>query len=249
MVIEDDPFEVKLAYNYALMSDEHSESVKRRQALEQRRLIKEQHLEKEALEILAERESIIYLQRSKLIYNRFKQINSSQQSNQAQSRVIRTELFSFIIENLDMYALCDGEWHGREKCFEMLKKMDPCSPIPTVPPNSLTGNPAHHYQILWCRYINFSVEELRFSFRDYTQPLLRLNKAHYFGHFAGAEYQPAPRAVRDVKINLGTDYESGCFNIQRNMSPFKLYHDLCSKINFFSLAYGPCWEGENIFQY
>ena len=57
MSIEDDPFEVRLAYNYALMTDEHFESVKRRQTLEQRRSIKEQNLELEALEILRERES------------------------------------------------------------------------------------------------------------------------------------------------------------------------------------------------
>lgn len=27
------------------------------------------------------------------------------------------------------------------------------------------------------------------------------------------------------------------------MSPFKFYHDLSSKMNLFTLAYGPCWEG------
>lgn len=27
------------------------------------------------------------------------------------------------------------------------------------------------------------------------------------------------------------------------MSPFKFYHDLASKMNLFTFAYGPCWEG------
>jgi hypothetical protein len=66
--IEDDPFEVRLAYNYALMTDEHFESVKRRQTLDQRRTIKEQNLELEALEILRERESKVYdMNKNKLI--------------------------------------------------------------------------------------------------------------------------------------------------------------------------------------
>jgi hypothetical protein len=42
------------------MTDEHFESVKRRQTLDQRRTIKEQNLELEALEILRERESKVY---------------------------------------------------------------------------------------------------------------------------------------------------------------------------------------------
>ena len=247
LVIEDDPFEVKLAYNYALMSDEHSESVKRRQALEQRRIIKEKHLEKEALEILSERESFIYLQRSKMIYSRSKQsspaLSATDRQNQPQSRVIRTELFSFIVDNLEMFALCDIEWHGRDKCFEWLKRIDPWSPTPVPPNNSTSSNPAHNYQILWCRYVNFNCDEFKFAFRDYTQPLLKLKKAHFFGHLAGAEFQPAPRAVRDVRIDLGPDFESECFDVKRNMSPFKIYHDLSSKMDFFTCAYGPCWEG------
>jgi hypothetical protein len=68
LIIEDDPFEVKLAYNYALMADEHLESLKRRQTLEQRRVIKENNLEQHALELLCERESKIYLQRSSRVY-------------------------------------------------------------------------------------------------------------------------------------------------------------------------------------
>jgi len=67
--IEDDPFEVRLAYNYALMTDEHFESVKRRQTLDQRRTIKEQNLELEALEILRERESKVNDMSSKDLIN------------------------------------------------------------------------------------------------------------------------------------------------------------------------------------
>lgn len=68
LIIEDDPFEVKLSYNYALMSDEYLESIKRRQTLDQRRSIKENNLESQALELLKEREAKIYLKRSNMIY-------------------------------------------------------------------------------------------------------------------------------------------------------------------------------------
>ncbi len=65
--IEDDPFEIRLAYNYALMHDEHLEAAKRRKQLEQRRLFKDKMLEREAMEMLNERESTIYMQRSRLV--------------------------------------------------------------------------------------------------------------------------------------------------------------------------------------
>lgn len=105
------------------MVDEHLESIKRRKHLEQRRFIKEQHLEKEALEILTERESLIYMQRSKLIYH-------SNLGEFKRSRNIRQELFCFSAENFEFYALCDSDWHGNENCYEMMRKIDKESPPP-----------------------------------------------------------------------------------------------------------------------
>ena len=221
LIIEDDPFEVKLAYNYALMVDEHFESIKRHQTLEQRRLFKEKNLEQEALEILKEKESLIYLKRSKMIY-----------SNNSKS--IRTQLFCFQIDSLDLYALADVDWHGRQKCYDILRQIDSHN---REPPNN---NPAECYSILWCRHININFNDFQFLFRDYTQPLLKMNKFNMFGKLLGSEYQPHERSKRDVQIGVHDWYT---FQIQRSMSPFKLYHDLCSKMSLFSFAYGPCWEG------
>ena len=245
LTIEDDPFEIKLAYNYALMTDEYAESIKRRRALEQRRIIKEQSLEKEAIELLTIRESFIYQQRSNTMYSRNQKFKSQQQHQ----RAIRTELFCFSIENVEFYALCDLEWHGRQKCYEILRRIDKHSP--QSPSMSQSANPSNCYLILWCRYINFSFDEWKFLFRDYTQPLLKLNRTNFFGHLVGAELEPAPRAKRDVKIsifqgkNLKDDESSDSisFSIERSMSPVKFYHDLCSKMSLFQIAYGPCWEG------
>ena len=255
LVIEDDPFEIKLAYNYALMLDEHLESLKRRKQLEQRRLIKEQHLEKEALEILNERESLIYLQRSKSIYNR---ITDVERRAQMQQREIRRELFCLSSENLSFYALCDAKWHGKHKCYERLRQMDKASAPPPPPATqsnlceSAESSPANGYHLLWCRYISLNTDEFKFVFRDYTQPLLKTQQLAMFGYFIGAEYEPHPRTKRDVTIGLGISEEntdgatSFVFNIQRSMSPFKFYHDICSKMTFLSCAYGPCWEGRQI---
>jgi hypothetical protein len=248
LAIEDDPFEIKLAYNYALMMDEHSESTKRRQTLEQRRTIKEHNLEMEAFEMLREVESKVYYQRSKMVYN-----NSSEHfDGKSAQRSIRTELFFFCIDNLEFLALADSEWHGRQKCYDILREIDSVSP-PPPPASSISSiivlnkpenfNPADHYTTLFCRHMNLKCDELKLLFRDYTQPLLKMNKLNLFGKFLGAEYEPAHRAKRDIKLGVGSELPEISFSVQRSMSPFKIYYDLCSKMNLFSFAYGPCWEG------
>lgn len=245
MIIEDDPFEVKLAYNYALIADEHLESVKRRKTLDQRRLIKENNLEQYALEMLREREAKIYLQRSNRIY-----------SSTSGTR-IRTELFTFTADNVSLYALSDVQWHGRRKCYDILRQIDASSAPPQAQQGSVSdpngaGNaegefdPAAHYSILWCRQINFNVGEFKFSFRDYTQPLLKMSKLCLFGKLLGSEYEASYRTRRSVRIGISSELShlNYCvFHVERSMSPFKFYYDLSSKINFFSFAYGPCWEG------
>ncbi len=227
LTIEDDPFEIRLAYNYALMQDEHLESVKRRKQLEQRRLFKDKQLEKEAIEMLNEREATIYMQRSKSVYNPI------------QNRSLRQELFTFTMENIDLFVLSDWAWHGRKRCYELLRKIDQDSPPPPA-----SDDPAGHYHILWCRYIDLKTSEFKFVFRDYTQPFLKMTGLHLFGHVIGGEYEAHMRAKRNVKVGLGLNDELAVLDIVRNMSPFKVYHDVCSKMGSFCCAYGPCWEGK-----
>ncbi|CAF0888712.1 unnamed protein product [Brachionus calyciflorus] len=231
LVIEDDPFEVKLSYNYSLICDEYLESIKRRQSLEQRRSIRENNLENQALEILLERESKIYIQRSKLIY----------------SSAPRIELFCVVSENLQLKALCDLDWHGRQKCYDILRNIDSFSP----PPPKLNSegenfNPAENYLILWCRQINLNIQDFKLIFRDYPQPLLKMHSINFYGKFLGSEYAVPWRAKRQVKISISKNLQEldYCnFLIERNMSPFKFYYDLSCKMTSFNYAYGPCWEG------
>jgi hypothetical protein len=226
LIIEDDPFEVKLAYNYALMVDEHFESIKRHETLNQRRAIKEKGLEKEAKDLMKQKEATIYVKRSQMVYRNVKPI--------------RKQLFCFQVDHLDLYALADIEWHGRDKCYEILRQIDKASaPPPLLQPS--IGNQADQYSILWCRHINLTFGDFQFLFRDYTQPLLKMNKLSLFGKLLGAEYGPHSRSKRDINVNVFSGWEK--FHVQRSLSPFKLYHDVCSNIDLFSFAYGPCWEG------
>ncbi|RNA29620.1 UPF0378 protein KIAA0100-like, partial [Brachionus plicatilis] len=231
LVIEDDPFEVKLSYNYSLIADEYMESLKRRQSLDQRRSIRENNLESQALEILMQRESKIYIQRSKMVY----------------SSLPRIELFCISAENLQLKALSDWKWHGRQKCYEILRKIDHVSPPPgQLDHDQSSSNPALNYLILWCRHINLSIQDFKFLFRDYTQPFLKINGANFFGKFLGAENQVPFRSRRQVNICVSSELSEldyCCFEIERYMSPFKFYHDLSSKMAVLQYAYGPCWEG------
>lgn len=189
---------MKLAYNYALIVDEHLESIKRRQTLEQRRSIRENNLERHALELLRERESKIYLKRSQAVY-----LEPSGEESSRRKKTIRTELFCLSLDQLELYALSDSQWHGRQKCYDLLREIDRDSapPVPLDESFDPDFNPAQHYSILWCRHINFNVGgDFKLSFRDYTQPLIRVNKWNMWGKLIGAEYEPAFRSRRNVKI-------------------------------------------------
>ena len=69
-----------------------------------------------------------------------------------------------------------------------------------------------------------------------------------FGKLLGSELQPSFRSTRQVRIGVCDDddaatSEATTFSVERSMSPFKFYHDLCAKMSTFTYAYGPCWEG------
>lgn len=225
-----------MAYNYALIVDEHLESIKRRQTLEQRRSIRENNLEQRALELLREREAKIYLQRSQAIYYETALVGSSSASSSSTGGVhtnstnafndqpaepplsqrrhhrrrrkqhIRTELFCMNLEQLELYALSDTAWHGPQKCYEILRQIDHDSPPPQPPQDETSGqysafDPSEHYSVLWCRHVNFSVGgDFKLTFRDYTQPLVRMQKWNMWGKLVGAEYTPAFRSKRTVKM-------------------------------------------------
>jgi hypothetical protein len=183
-----------------------------------------------------------------MIYQNNERIDTSKHKKRGRFdvRSIRTELFCFCVDSLEFYALADTNWHSRQQCYEILRKIDHYSP-PPPPPSSISSiitmnkiandfNPANHFLTLFCRQINLKSEDFRFLFRDYTQPLLKINKLNLMGKFLGGEYAPSERAVRDIKMGLGIELPDISFMIQRSMSPFKIYYDLNTKIDLFEFA-------------
>lgn len=188
-------------------------------------------MEKHALELLKEREAKIYLQRSQAIYYETTSGVGSSASGASEPsstdqpqplpnyitrrrrKHIRTELFCLSLDQLELYALSDTTWHGRQKCYNILREIDHDSPAPGPSndyPEDATGaagslssqfDPAENYSVLWCRHINFNVGgDFKLTFRDYTQPLVRMQKWNMWGKLLGAEYSPAFRSKRTVKM-------------------------------------------------
>jgi hypothetical protein len=171
--------------------------------------------------MLREREAKIYMQRSQAIYfdSTPHMLQQQQQHGATNTKLnkqtIRTELFCFSIENLELYALSDLDWHGRHKCYRILRQIDHASPEPSANnrqqsngneeslPTNEPFNPAEHYSIMWCRHISVNIGgDLKLTFRDYTQPLVKIQKLNMWGKLLGAEYEPAFRSRRSVKMGL-----------------------------------------------
>jgi hypothetical protein len=156
-----------------------------------------------------------------------------QRSKKMYEKPIRTQLATWTATDIDMQIIIDTKWEGTENCIKMLKKIDKKS---TLPANI-------RFLILWCRYVNLNIKNTKLLFRDYAQPFIHLNEFHIWGYFMGAEIAPAFCALRDIIFTLD---ESGMkFKMQRSINALKFYHDASSKINLFSIAYGPCKEGKN----
>ena len=96
-----------------------------------------------------------------------------------------------------------------------------------------------------------SVDSLDLLFRDYTQSLLKMAALSACGHVCGGEYASMPASIRGVQLTVGGEQDQDqddeqpwhTFDIERSMTPFKLYHDVCARMRLFTFAYGPCWEG------
>ena len=130
--VEDDPFEVRLAYNYALMSDEYYESLKRKDTLSKRHSLRERQLEAKAREMLRERESLVYVKRSAMLYN-----NTNTNTNANANNNIRTQLFQVRASRLRVDAFADERWHTRQQCYDILRRIDHAAPPPPPPPGYL----------------------------------------------------------------------------------------------------------------
>ncbi|KAG5900629.1 hypothetical protein JTB14_005906 [Gonioctena quinquepunctata] len=221
--MSDDPFEVKLRDNFELLEDEYNENLKRQKMLRDKigDLLKT-HLHmpagrvEELYATLKKKNAEIYVQRSKLMYKASPQ---------------RTRLFAWNMVNVEVIILADPSIHGREKVIKKMREIDDNSPWPEEP---------MEFSTLWCRVVSFRCAEWKFQLRDFPQPLMRIRKCYICGQLVGAEQVAPKRAIRTVEVHIGEPFEP--YMIERGMLPLKYYHDFNCEIEYFSYAFGPCWE-------
>ncbi|XP_071525678.1 protein hobbit isoform X2 [Panulirus ornatus] len=223
MEVGDDPFEVKLRYNYELLEDEYQESCKRLKALDARieELRKTMFLFptgkiEELYKNLQEKNSETYIKRSKLMY---------------ESAPVRTQLFTWTMEDVVIFAMADPTFHGMERVVQHMVDIDPDSPWPEE---------GQDFSTLWCRMMSASCAEWKFKLRDYPQSLLDMKDLELWGRLIGAEQKASKRAIRNVKVEVGSPWSDA--TVERTMSALKFYHDFSCEVRAFTAAYGPCWE-------
>ncbi|XP_037084473.1 LOW QUALITY PROTEIN: protein KIAA0100-like, partial [Pollicipes pollicipes] len=224
MELCDDPFEVKLRDNYELLEDEYHESMKRRQTLdvkieEQRRLhgLLQARKVESLYSQLQQRDAQLFVQRAQKMY-------------QADSPM-RTRLFLWTMEGLEVAALADPSLHGRDACVAHLRNIDPLTPWP---------EDDIQFSTLWCREVVTSCDQWSITLRDYPQKLLDIKRIHLWGRLIGAEQEPVQRSTRQVKVRLEPPFEDDL--VDRSLMSLKFYYDLSSDVDQFVAAYGPCWE-------
>ncbi|XP_042235256.1 protein KIAA0100-like isoform X1 [Homarus americanus] len=224
MEIGDDPFEVKLRYNYELLEDEYKESCKRLKTLDSRieELRKTMFLFPtgkidELYKNLQEKNSEMYIKRSKLMY---------------ESAPMRTQLFTWTMEDVVIFAMADPTFHGTSRVLQHMIDIDPESPWPE--------EEQQEFSTLWCRMVSASCAEWKFRLRDYPQSLLYMKDLELWGRFIGAEQKASKRAIRNVKVEVGAPWSD--VTVERTMSALKFYHDFSCEVKTFTAAYGPCWE-------
>lgn len=220
----DDPFEVKLRHIYETQCDVEIMSEKRQSALDQRiddlqrtqGLIPASKIE-ELYFLLSQKTSVDYIQRIKSLF---------------EDSPLRTNLLSWTMDSLEIFALADTSYHEKEKILKHMKEIDPDSPIP--------DEENLNFVSLFCRTISANAEKLTFQMRDFPHSMLDIRDLHVWGRLIGAEQLGAPKARRSAVIDMGNPW--GSLSIERNMPQMKFYHDFSADVVSFDISYGPCWE-------
>ncbi|CAL1528280.1 unnamed protein product, partial [Lymnaea stagnalis] len=167
--MSDNPFEVKMGLNYELLKDEGIESKKRKEVMDMKLmdLQKKQFIpvnkREELYASLHKKSSEIYIQRSQKLCN---------------DAPIRTQLFTWLMEDVQITALADVSFHGKDNVLKHMQEIDKESPFPKE---------AIDFVTLWCRYINASVKLWSVSLRDFPRPMIDVQNKHVWGRLIGAE--------------------------------------------------------------
>ncbi|ESO97897.1 hypothetical protein LOTGIDRAFT_228425 [Lottia gigantea] len=221
--LSDDPFEVKLGDNFELLKDEYYESINRKDVLDGKIAeLQRQHGRIPASRVedlytsLSRKSADIYVQRSKQYYN---------------TASIRTKLFTWTMEEVDITALADLSFHGKDNVVKHMKEIDSDSPYPAE---------GLEFSTLWCRSVSFSVKLWTVRLRDYPLPMLNVQNMHVWGRFIGAEQEATKRAKRTCVVEVNKPW--GDMKVERSLPPLKFFHDFSCDMKSWTMAYGVCWE-------
>lgn len=222
MELEDDPFEVKLRNNYELLEDEHSESEKRLQALEEtierlrtKRKVTDKVLNKMRVDLEVKKHEI-YIKRHRQLY---------QTSNQ------KRKLFQVQAENFSVKLAADITLSSQEKMIRIIRTdLDPVSPFPED----------LRFSNMWCRQILLSVSSLICRLRNFPQPMMEMTNMCMSGRILGAEQEAGHRSRRICFVDMGP--ETPGIAIERTMPSLKIYHDVKMKTTSMSYCHGATWD-------
>lgn len=220
--VEDDPFETKLRTNYMLLEDEHHEQFKRDQTLQDKinelkrtNLLLASSVVGDMIRDLVEKNSAIYIQRSKKLYS---------------SEAKRVPLFSIEIEEVDLKVLADSSFHKHEDIKNLIKSLDPRGQM----------SDDINFSTIWCRIISANFKRAEFTLRDFPLPVLEIKDLTVKGTILGTEQVAVARARRDCQVYIGRN--SGITTIERSMTPMKIFHSVQLRCTTANYTHGPCWE-------
>jgi hypothetical protein len=207
------------------MADEYHERELREQELQRRideyeRLSQPLNNTNELKKALMEASSLVYIKRTqKTNYDENKQR-------------IKRNLIRWHLRQVDLIALADQSWTGKENILNMIHQIDSDSPQIPIETTDLCA--------MWCRYVILKCEEWSIHFRDFRQPLWQMQQFHLWGHICAAEVTPVSLdSIRTPWVDIGEPYVPNRVQVQRLLSPLKFYHDINSDIGSFLISYGP----------
>ncbi|XP_052074223.1 protein KIAA0100-like isoform X2 [Mytilus californianus] len=219
----DDPFEVKLGDNFELLKDECQENIIRKNVMDQKiKTLRKQHgyIPSDTIEelyaSLTKKSSDIYVKRSRLLYA---------------NTPMRTKLFTWTMKDLEIIAMADLSYHGKENAVKHMREIDSDSPYPEEGLEFLT---------LWCRYVTVNINHWTVMLRDYPQPMFDVKNLYLWGRLVGAEQDGTKRAKRSCTVEVATPWTN--MEVERNLPALKFYHDFSCDVVSWTQAYGANWE-------
>jgi hypothetical protein len=207
------------------MADEYHERELREQEL-QRRIDEYERLSQPLNNINELKRALI--EASSQVY-----IKRSQKTNYDENKQrIKRNLIRWHLRQVDLTALADQSWTGKENILNIIHKIDfDSTQLPIATTDLCT---------IWCRYVTLKCDEWSIHFRDFRQPLWQMQQFHLWGHICAAEVTPNTLdSIRTPWVDIGEPYSPSCTQVQRLLSPLKFYHDISSDIDSFLFSYGP----------